>query len=118
MLKESARDKSTEEEKKGSDPEDGCEGAARKKEPIRSCHREGNTARGSKGEREGLRESFLKRGGSFFCWGFSASPDLQQCTAQAESKVLCSHFSYHVVTFNQVHGGVCSNELPCASNVR
>lgn len=76
VLKESTGDKSTEgkkkEKKKGSDPEDGCEGAARKKEPIGSCHREGNTARGSKGERErGREKAFLKRGrgGPFFCWG-------------------------------------------------
>lgn len=120
MFKESAGDKSTEEGKKKEvtrrmDVREQPE----KRSPSGAVTERETQQEGAK-EKEGLRESFLKRGrgGSFFCWGFWASPDPQQRTAQAESKVLCSYFSHHIVTFNQAHGQVCSNEAPCASNVR
>lgn len=61
MLKESTRDKSTEEEKKEVTRRMDVREQPEKKEPIRSCHREGNTARGSKGER-GAGRRLLKRG--------------------------------------------------------
>lgn len=88
----------------------------KKKKPIRSCHREGNTARGSKGERErGWEKAFWREGGGLFLLlGFQ--PRSATAHSSGRKTVLCSHFSYHVVTLHQARGQVCSNEAPCACN--
>lgn len=124
VLGESAGDKSTEEGKKKKEVTRRMDVREQpeKRSPSGAVTERETQQERAKEKEGGWEKAFWREerrgGGAFFCWGFWASPDLQQCTAQAESKVLCSHFSYHVVTFDQAQGPVCSNESPCAPNAR
>lgn len=89
MLKESTGDKSTEEEKKEVTRRMDVREQPEKRSPSGAVTERETQQEGAK-ERVGLGEGFLKRGtvggGRLFCWGFWASPALQQRSAQAAQR--------------------------------